>query len=527
MSFIDPILKFAARVPVLDRSLNRHFINHFANTTVARPRPFSLWSSVPVGGDPTVPEYITDYTSWPGLTNKRYSGRHLPPAASTYTAGLPADAPYEAGKTMGNVTALFARKGEMTPSRSSLLFMFFAQWFTDSVLRVHPIDRRMNTSNHDIDLCQIYGLTEDIARALRTMTGGKLRSQLIHGEEYLDYLGTMDAQGNYTVKPEYATLPAAVVGVDNILAGFTGLTPDRREKLYATGLERGNSSVGYVAISTIFMREHNRICDELAKNNPAWSDERLFQTARNINIVLLLKLVIEDYINHILGHKLFVLDHEFAEEEHWYRPNWIAIEFDLLYRWHGLAPDQIAIGAEKIHPKEFRNNNALLEEFGVGTLVQLASSQAAGKIGLSNTPDYLWEAEYRSLKMSRDFRLRPYNDYREQFGLPRLLDFTELTSDLALRGKLEELYGDIDNLEYVVGIFAEEAEEGLLFGDLLNRMVACDAFTQIFSNPLLSRNVYGPATFTQYGLDLIEQTTSIEVLVNRNVKTPVSASLGV
>ena len=95
------------------------------------------------------------------------------------------------------------------------------------------------------------------------------------------------------------------------------------------------------------------------------------------------------------------------------------------------------------------------------------------------------------------------------------------------RQKLAAMYGRIDRVEFLVGLFAEEAEAGQLFGNLLTRMVAYDAFTQIFSNPLLSRNVYTPETFTDYGLQLIEETTSIEVLVNRNLTSPVRARLGV
>ena len=38
MSLIDPILKFVSRHPLLDKSVNRHFINHSATTTVSRPR---------------------------------------------------------------------------------------------------------------------------------------------------------------------------------------------------------------------------------------------------------------------------------------------------------------------------------------------------------------------------------------------------------------------------------------------------------------------------------------------------------
>jgi prostaglandin-endoperoxide synthase 2 len=106
-------------------------------------------------------------------------------------------------------------------------------------------------------------------------------------------------------------------------------------------------------------------------------------------------------------------------------------------------------------------------------------------------------------------------------------DFGDLTKDVKVVQKLEKLYGHIDRVEFLVGLFGEDATDGGLFGDLLSRMVAYDAFTQIFSNPLLSRNVYGPETFTDYGVELIEQTTSVEALVNRNVESPVKASLGV
>jgi prostaglandin-endoperoxide synthase 2 len=502
---------------------NRKAVNFFAMTTSPRPRPYSLWSAVPKPEKGQGP--ICDYTSWPSLTDKKWSGRHMPPAETKYTASLPPDAPYDAaaGKS-GIVTALFERRGQMVEDRSSTLFMFFAQWFTDSVLRIDPADRRRNTSNHDIDLCQIYGLNAATTNLLRTHQGGRLRSQSIHGEEYLDYLCEPAGGGNSKIKEQYQGLEYA----ERFAPILETIPPERHGKLYATGLERGNSSVGYVAISTIFMREHNRLCGELQKRNPSWDDERLFQTARTINIVLLLKLVVEDYINHILGYELFQLDTSFAENQRWYRTNWIALEFDLLYRWHGLVPETLTIGPKTFDHSQFRSNNALLESAGLATLFDAASAQRAGRIGLGNTPSFLWDAEYQSLKMSRDFRLRSFNDYRENFGLGRLHSFDELTSDAALRSKLAELYGTIDRVEFLVGLFAEERQSGSLFGDLLTRMVAYDAFTQIFTNPLLARDIYDARTFTAYGIQVIEETTSIEALVNRNlpVGQRARASLG-
>jgi prostaglandin-endoperoxide synthase 2 len=54
-------------------------------------------------------------------------------------------------------------------------------------------------------------------------------------------------------------------------------------------------------------------------------------------------------------------------------------------------------------------------------------------------------------------------------------------------------------------------------------MVAYDAFTQIYTNPLLSRAIYTVETLTSYGLELINTTSSIDMLVRRNL--PADSSL--
>jgi prostaglandin-endoperoxide synthase 2 len=405
--------------------------------------------------------------------------------------------------------------------------MFFAQWFTDSILRIDPRDRRKNTSNHNIDLCQIYGRKETTARLLRSKEkSGKLASQMINGEEYLDYLGEVGADGKWKVKKDYENLPYAAPEIMHVV--FGDWPEERKHKLYATGLERGNSSVGYVAISTVFMREHNRICDELSARNPDWDgdDERLFQTARMINNVILMKLVVQDYINHIAGKDLFTFYPSFADKEEWYRTPWIALEFDLLYRWHGLVPDDITVGGRTYDDTEYRVNNALLEKAGLAAIIDAASRQHAGRISLQNVPDFLLGAEYRTIKMGRDFRLRPYNDYRKQFGLDALTSFEQLTDDAALRDRLKAMYGDINKVEFIIGLFAQKHAKSRLYGDLMYAMVAYDALTQIYTNPLLSRNVYTTRTFTQYGLDLIDDTNTVQDLVDRNVAGSVKVGFG-
>jgi prostaglandin-endoperoxide synthase 2 len=520
MSLIDIALEAAGSdSSLLRRTISKIAVDKLAASTNARPLPFSLWSAVPKPADPATQGPVSDYTSWPGLTDRTFSSRHLPPCPQADIDALASNGSCDpSGKEIGPFTALFKRPDAgIAKDRSTVLFSYFAQWFTDSFLRTASPDRRRNTSNHEIDLCQIYGLDEATTRQLRAMQGGLLASQQVGGQEFADALYERRADATLAPRAKYAALPYVLNGQLDWILAQQGVPAERKAMLYATGLERGNSSIGYVTMSTVFLREHNRLCRGLQAANPGWDDERLFQTARMINIVVLLRIVIEDYINHIAGHKLFVFDNSFGEDQRWYRTNWMAIEFDLLYRWHGLVPETVNVAGVAYGPKDFQTNNALLESLGLAAFLGGAGGEQAGKIGLFNTPSFLLAAECQSLKMGRDFRLQGFNAYREAFGLERITSWAGLTRDAATRAALSALYKNVDQLELVVGLLAEDASEGALFGSLMNTMVASDAFTQALTNPLLARNVYNARTFTDYGLAQITATPSLQALVNRNV----------
>lgn len=519
MSVVDIALQGGAGSdgPSLRKVISRLAVDKLASSTPPRPLPMSLWSPIDKPAAPDLQGPVCDYVTWPGLTDRTWSSRHLPPALQAVVDALPSNAA-TAAAPFGPVTALFARPpGGMQTDRSSVLFAYFAQWFTDSFLRTASPDRRRNTSNHEIDLCQIYGLTEEVTDLLRARQGGRLSSQIVRDQEFPDGLYEVGDAGALVPKTKYLQLPQVASGSLAWILDQQDVSTERRARLYATGLERGNSSVGYATISTLFLREHNRLCAGLAARNPGWDDERLFQTARMINTVILLRIVVEDYINHIAGHQIFVLDNGYAESQPWYRTNWMAVEFDLLYRWHGLIPESVVIAAQTYGPLDFQTNNALLENLGIEAVIDGASREQAGRIGLFNSPAFMLGAEFHAVKMGRDFRLRGFNDYRERFGLKRLADWDALTGDDRVQGALKALYRDIDQVELVVGLFAEQASGGALFGALMNTMVACDAFTQALTNPLLSKNIYNADTFTAYGLEQIDATPSLQALVDRNV----------
>ena len=144
--------------------------------------------------------------------------------------------------------------------------------------------------------------------------------------------------------------------------------------------------------------------------------------------MLELKLVVEEYIRHIGPFDFAIEAVPFiADEERWNRPNQIAIEFNLLYRWHMLVPDQIGDGDDVLTPLDFLNNNPLVISRGLESLVEQCSQERAGKIGLGNTPRFLVDRsnpdhpslEERTIALMRQARLRSFNDYRESYGLSR------------------------------------------------------------------------------------------------------------
>lgn len=492
LSHLKPIWDFIQSNEGLKKAVNKKLINNAIYKLPTRPFPFSTRAS---------------YTSWDSLTDRTYSALHLAPAEKL-ADNLPA---------AEDVGILFKKiNGETRYSpKSTVLFPYFVQWFTDGFLRTDRGNHLKNTSNHEIDLCPLYGLTSDITKILRSHQGGKLKSQIINGEEYPPYYYDENGQ----VKEEFKGLPRANAEGEGSM--WARVPDERKRKSFVMGIEieRGNVQIGYVMLNTLFLREHNRLCDLLAQNYPTWDDERLFQTSRNIVIVLLMRIVIEEYINHITPyHFKFSTDPLAFTNEKWYRPNWMPFEFALVYRWHSALPENLIYDGQEKRMWETMWNNDLITNKGLGALFEESSSQPASIIGLFNTPDFLIPVEVASIKMGREAKLRSYNDYREMCGFPRVTDFNQITGDETAQEKLKNLYGHVDNIEFYVGLFAEDrAWENSTVPPMIARIVAIDAFSQALTNPLLAEGIFNEKTFSPVGWEVINTTSTLTQILHRNI----------
>lgn len=118
----------------------------------------------------------------------------------------------------------------------------------------------INMATTWLDVSALYGSTLEVASALRSFKGGKLLTQ------DLKTRGAKQA-GSYlpfnTINVPTRTRPGVPV-----------------EQLFAGGDPRTNEDWIMMGIHTLLLREHNRLCDILAKQHPEYDDEQLYQTIR-------------------------------------------------------------------------------------------------------------------------------------------------------------------------------------------------------------------------------------------------------
>jgi prostaglandin-endoperoxide synthase 2 len=496
----------------LSREASKLVIDSAVNVTRNRPHPWSTFSDTP---------------TWQGLTDRTYLARHLPPP-DPYPADLPAP---------GVVADLFRRQSGAVrySNKSTCLFPAFAQYLTDGFLRTNPTNPARTTSNHEIDMCPLYGRTPEQTAALRLNSEapgrkGRLKSQFIGREEFppflydenlkvtdpaFDWLDTPLFSPGQALKahPDDPTPPPPPAGSPFALQDGAAVT------LFAVGGDRVNSSPFSAMMNTLWLREHNRVAGEIEARNPAWTDERVFQTARNIIIPMFIKIVVEEYINHITPIPFnLVADPSVAWNAKWNRPNWMTAEFSLLYRWHSLMPDAIQWGGKAVPLKQFGLDNRVLLDVGLDSAFTFAASQPTAELGAMNTSDPLMGVETLSVLQARANRLDTYNAYRVAFGMEAATEFSQISSNPAIQAKLADIYGAPDKVEFYPGLFAEDRVPDSPLPGLLMRMVAVDAFSQALTNPLLSEHVWkdNPTkTFTEWGFQEIATTRSLEGILKR------------
>ena len=124
--------------------------------------------------------------------------------------------------------------------------------------------RHPNIITAYLDGSAVYGSEESFAAWLRSFEGGKLK---VSAGNLLPFNTTT---GEYDAPID----PSAPHMEDPV-----GMS----EKIFVAGDVRANENIVLLSLHTLFVREHNRLCDELVAEHPDWNDQQLYLHARKLN----------------------------------------------------------------------------------------------------------------------------------------------------------------------------------------------------------------------------------------------------
>ncbi|XP_077288381.1 peroxidase-like [Arctopsyche grandis] len=165
-----------------------------------------------------------------------------------------------------------------TMGKAGITCMNFTRTMTDKDMgcsKGKTPARQINAVTDYLDLSNVYGLSTDMASKLRSFKGGRLATEV---------------RNNHIFAPTETNLK------DNCRC--SGLNEN---VCYKTGDSRTNQNPQLAITQILFVREHNRIADELCKLNPHWNDERLFQEARRILIAAYQRISYYEWLPIFLG----------------------------------------------------------------------------------------------------------------------------------------------------------------------------------------------------------------------------------
>lgn len=374
----------------------------------------------------------------------------------------------------------------------------------------------INTETHWWDGSQIYGSNVGLQAELRSGQDGKLK---------------IEADG---------FLPVDQHGIDK------------------TGVN-GNWWLGLTLLHTLFTKEHNAICDRLRDENSSWTDDELFDHARLVNAALMAKIHTVEWTPAILPHAaatagvkanwyglfgegrprrfpgLFPLVDLLtgipgSRTDHHAAPYSLTEEFVAVYRMHPLIPDEfvfrpLAGGAEQtLDAEEVAGSNArnIFATMSAADVFYSFGISHPGAVTLHNYPRFLQQNERPDGRLidlaaidvlrDRERGVPRYNAFRELMHMGRVETFAELTPNQEWAAEIEEVYGDIDKVDLMVGMFAEQPPEGFGFSDTAFRIFLLMASRRLKSDRFYTVD-YRPEIYTQTGIDWVEDNGLASVLL--------------
>lgn len=338
--------------------------------------------------------------------------------------------------------------------------------------------QQVNAITAYIDGSSVYGSDLERADFLRTGEGGKLKT----------------STGNL--------LPFNTENLEN--ANPFGVDAD---DLFIAGDVRANEQIGLTAVHTLFVREHNRLADEIAADptTPEKAadaglsvDDYIYQTTRRIVGAQIQAITYNEFLPLLLGEGAIdpysgydetvnpSISNEFSTAAYRVGHTMLSPELQRINN-DGTSAGSISLRDSFFKPQEITEN-------GIDSLLLGLASQKAQTIDafvVDDVRNFLFPAGNGGLDLAavniqrgRDHGLPGYNEARRGLGLGGYTSFDQITSDAEIAQRFRDIYGttegqdNVDLVDLWIGGIAEDAYNGGMVGELFNVIIS-DQFQRL------------------------------------------------
>jgi len=310
------------------------------------------------------------------------------------------------------------------------------------------VRQQVNEQTPLIDASMVYGATKEETDKLRTFSSGKMK---IAEDGYL--LSDSDTM---------------------VLAGD----------------KRAAEQPGLLSLHTLFVREHNRQAEMIAKQNPLMSDEKIFRQARAMVAAQIQTITYNEFLPVLIGSENANPDNFYIDPKT--NDGKVSNEFaTAAYRLgHTLVSEKIAVKEEDGSITKVGLDDVFFKpEFttgrGIGSILSGQSEQTAERVDnqiVNSLRNRLFgppgsgapglDLASLNIQRGRDHNLPGYNDMREALGMKRISGFDDPVFQDGVGEKLASVYASIDQMDLWAGGLAENPHGDSMLGETFTEIVS-------------------------------------------------------
>ncbi|XP_050557135.1 peroxidase-like [Spodoptera frugiperda] len=319
---------------------------------------------------------------------------------------------------------------------------------------------RIQTATPLFDMSTVYGNSLDKALEGRKFEGGLLKNEVEDGR----------------VWPPRDPNEAVC---------FMNQKP-KESRCHKTPSDEVNTLITINMMSVWFWRLHNHIATRLAKLNPCWDDEKLFYTARDINIAIEMQIFLYELLPLMAGYRNLIRDgvivyNGFRDIYNEAIIPQMAMEFPLALRWaHTMQEGTLKMYnphgdyVKKVPLVELTIRTGYLGvDNNLDYLTQGAFRQPSAKVGDSLVDPDMADRVLGHIQPSQDvfsndlaknrlMFMQPYIKYIEHFYGRKINSFKDLADffEPETLEKLSDIYESVEDIDLLAAMWVEKPIPG-------------------------------------------------------------------